>query len=281
MAWRHSVPCKVDGYLVKRDRAMLITPGRTVYRGLLGTPAQRMLGSLTIYSAAGEAFQIKVGSNSAEKVRVALVMPNMPVTVRAPGRNIDVILVEPEALPGSDGMAILQACCQQGSKRHCRLQRAFLDWSHETVAFTGQCSAVDEYFFGRALPPRHMDARIVQTVSRINADPGGRHNAAAFARAVHLSCSRFVHLFRDEMGMTFRSFCAWKRAHAMLGYVNGNQRLTDVAMEIGYPDSTHFSHSIRRIYGLRPRDIFAGSRRLVVHNPESEHGPDTYSRGLF
>lgn len=240
-----------------------------------------MLGSLTIYSAAGEAFQIKVGSNGAAKVRVALVMPNTPVIVRAPGRNIDVILVEPEALPASDGMAILQACCQEGSRRHRRLQQAFLDWSCETDAFTGKCAAVDEYFFGRALPPRDMDQRILKTVSRINADPGGRHIAGEFARASHLSCSRFVHLFREEMGMTFRSFCAWKRAHAMLSYVDGKQRLTDVAMQIGYPDSTHFSHSIRRIFGLRPRDIFAGSRRLIVHGPGSRHCPDTRPHGLF
>lgn len=265
---------------MKRDRAMLITPCRTVYRGLLGAPTTRILGALTVYSAAGETFRIKIGRNSVAKVRVALVMPNTPVIVRAPGRNIDVILIEPEALPDSHGMAILQDSCQEGSKGYCQLQQAFLDWSNETDIFTGECAEVDQYFFGKALQRRDMDPRILETVSQINADPGGRHNAAAFARAAHLSSSRFVHLFRDEMGMTFRSFCAWKRAHAMLQYVSGNQRLTDVAMEIGYPDSTHFSHSIRRIYGLRPRDIFAGSRGLVVRNSGSEDSVGEYSRGL-
>jgi AraC-like DNA-binding protein len=37
-----------------------------------------------------------------------------------------------------------------------------------------------------------------------------------------------------------------------------------VALDAGYPDSTHFSHSIRHVYGLKPRDLFAGSRRLTV-----------------
>ena len=42
-----------------------------------------------------------------------------------------------------------------------------------------------------------------------------------------------------------------------------------VALDIGYPDSTHFSHSIRQTFGLKPRDIFAGSRklRIIVESP--------------
>ena len=56
----------------------------------------------------------------------------------------------------------------------------------------------------------------------------------------------------------------WKRARSLLQYVNLDANLTDVALEVGYPDASHFSHSIRQIYGLKPKDIFAGSRRLNV-----------------
>ena len=38
----------------------------------------------------------------------------------------------------------------------------------------------------------------------------------------------------------------------------------DRLLDTGYPDSTHFSHSIRQVYGLNPRDLFAGSRALTV-----------------
>ncbi len=36
----------------------------------------------------------------------------------------------------------------------------------------------------------------------------------------------------------------------------------DVALDVGYLDSAHFSRSIRRCYGLTPSDIAAGSRGL-------------------
>jgi len=82
---------------------------------------------------------------------------------------------------------------------------------------------------------------------------------------VALSFSRFLHLFKQETGLTFRAFRAWKRARSLLRHVHQSTTLTDIALDTGYPDSTHFSHSIRQVYGLRPSDILAGSRRLAVH----------------
>jgi hypothetical protein len=57
----------------------------------------------------------------------------------------------------------------------------------------------------------------------------------------------------------------WKRARSLLHYVNRDANLAHVALNTGYPDSTHFSHSIRQIYGMKPKDIFAGSRRLAIY----------------
>ncbi|MDQ0073721.1 AraC-like DNA-binding protein [Variovorax boronicumulans] len=55
-------------------------------------------------------------------------------------------------------------------------------------------------------------------------------------------------------------------ARSLLRYVRQTTTLTDIALDTGYPDSTHFSHSIRQVYGLKPSDILAGSRRLALHD---------------
>jgi methylphosphotriester-DNA--protein-cysteine methyltransferase len=109
-----------------------------------------------------------------------------------------------------------------------------------------------------------LDARIALAIRQIRERPCEQFFAATCAKLTGLSFSRFVHLFKEEIGMTFRAYCAWKRARALLPYVSSACSLTDLAMQTGYPDSSHFSHSIRRIYGLRPKDILAGSRRLAV-----------------
>ena len=84
-----------------------------------------------------------------------------------------------------------------------------------------------------------------------------------------LSFSRFLHLFKQEIGVPFRSFRTWKRARSLLHYINRDSNLAHAALDTGYPDSTHFSHSIRQVYGLKPKDIFAGSRRLEIHGSTS------------
>lgn len=247
------------------ELAMMITRGRTVYRGLLGQPRERTLGGLSIYSTAGKAFSIRIGDAPRQSTRIALVPANVPVVISVPERVIDLILIEPELVPEGLSRGVLEAACLDGSPEHRRLQAAFQAWARQSESLECSDSAVDHYFFGSDLLARQLDPRIAAVAETIAANPGDKHTAAAHAAACGLSFSRFVHLFRDEVGTTFRSFCAWKRARAMLAYVARGSSLTEVALQIGYPDSTHFSHSIRRIYGLRPRDIFSGSRKLAVH----------------
>jgi AraC-like DNA-binding protein len=117
------------------------------------------------------------------------------------------------------------------------------------------------------LAPRLIDARIRQVVDGIKRDPSAPMSAQDCARSVHLSFSRFLHLFKQEVGVPFRSFRSWKRARSLLHHVNRDANLAHVALDTGYPDSTHFSHSIRQVYGLKPSDIFAGSRRLAIYAP--------------
>ncbi|HEY1229584.1 MAG TPA: AraC family transcriptional regulator, partial [Ramlibacter sp.] len=106
-------------------------------------------------------------------------------------------------------------------------------------------------------------------IERLNADPAQSASAQECAGWVHLSFSRFLHLFKDEVGLPFRSFRAWKRARSLLRHVRQSSTLTDIALDAGYPDATHFSHSIRQVYGLRPSEILAGSRRLALHDDDA------------
>jgi AraC-like DNA-binding protein len=79
-----------------------------------------------------------------------------------------------------------------------------------------------------------------------------------------LSVSRFLHLFGRELGVPFRRFRAWKRARSLLAFMATRQNLAEFALRVGYPDSTHFSHSIRTVYGMCPREIFAHGKSISV-----------------
>jgi AraC-like DNA-binding protein len=89
-------------------------------------------------------------------------------------------------------------------------------------------------------------------------------SAETCAEAVGLSASRLCHLFREETGIAFRSCKMWRRARRFLDQAKGDAGLTDVALGLGYPDSSHFSHSIRRTFCMQLGAIRAGSRNMVV-----------------
>ena len=105
-------------------------------------------------------------------------------------------------------------------------------------------------------------ARAIVQIGKFCGEPV---TAASCAAEAGLSPSRFLHLFKEETGISFRSFRAWKRARHLLHFANQDINLAHLAQDIGYPDSTHFSHSIRRFYGLKPRAIFSGSRDLAIY----------------
>jgi AraC-like DNA-binding protein len=130
----------------------------------------------------------------------------------------------------------------------------------------------DTIFFGEPLEARALDQRIVDAIARLCEFSNVNVNAAECAAAVRLSQSRFLHLFKEQTGVSFRAFRAWKRARHLLHYVNEDINLAHLAQDIGYPDSTHFSHSIRRFYGLKPRAIFIGSRDLAIYRSDAAIG---------
>ncbi len=252
-----------------RRRSMIITPDRIVYSGLLGKPSARMHGAHTVYIAHETPLEISFGGAAPTRAWLAVVPANQVHAIRSSDRLVRDILIEPEFATLSDLASFDQRTVASRTPQYMRLQRAFDEWLAGRNFGDENAPRLDRFFFGTQLTARTLDPRIQRVVARIRTSPHEQISAAECARLTGLSFSRFVHLFKQEIGMTFRAFRAWKRARAVLPSMTGPCDLTQLALEAGYPDSTHFSHSIRRIFGLRPRDILAGSHRLSVHCADS------------
>jgi len=249
------------------ERLMWITSQRVFYAGLLGAAAERSIGGLGIYlSPTGVPLRIRIGGGAWQVGELMVVPPLVPHQIATDHRSILSLLIEPEFVDPAQMPEFLQRCgpvdapafVQRVRDVHALLAAASGRESFERFDF-------DTLLFDGPLAPRPLDPRIRSVIERINADPAAPASAEQCAASVTLSFSRFLHLFKQETGLTFRAFRPWKRARSLLRHVRQSATLTDIALDTGYPDSTHFSHSIRQVYGLRPSDILAGSRRLAVH----------------
>jgi AraC-like DNA-binding protein len=75
---------------------------------------------------------------------------------------------------------------------------------------------------------------------------------AVLAGAVGLSASRVTHLFRDQVGISLRSYRRWVRLLLAADAVRGGASLTDAAHGAGFADVAHLHRTFRDQFGLRP-----------------------------
>lgn len=258
-----------DGDRRDSRHLMLISPERVFYAGLLGRPRQRTSGGFAIYvSLQGEVSVTQGGRTHTGEM--AVVTPYVAHSVESEHPSVMCLVIEPETVP----VKALQALASRLSGASGSAVASRIRGAYEALRITGRRDGFttcefDTIFFGEQLDTRPIDARIARAIVRLSDFSGAAVTAADCAASVHLSQSRFLHLFKDQTGISFRAFRAWKRARHLLHFVNEDINLAHLAQDIGYPDSTHFSHSIRRFYGLQPRAIFSGSRDLAIYRSDS------------
>lgn len=247
------------------DRVMWITTDRLFYAGLLGSRSMHTQGAIIAYVAIDGRLSVRLEGGEWQSTEVAIVQPYVPYEIACEGRNVLNVLIEPETVDMGKLPALLRRC----GAVHAPEFAAHVRDVHRRLASQGGApdlrpSDFDPAFFGEPLPTRPLDRRIATALETIRNDPSGAVPSDECASRVNLSFSRFRHLFKEEVGIPIRNVRAWKRARSLLHYVHTGSSLVHVALDIGYPDSTHFSHSIRQAYGLKPKDIIAGSRKLRI-----------------
>jgi AraC-like DNA-binding protein len=249
----------------RSERLMLIGEERDFYAGLLGRPQQRISGGWHIYVPLEGLLTVTEGA-SVRRSEVAVLPAYTPHNISSDSALVLCVVMEPESVEAAELQAIAARLASAEGAAFANALRATYRRLIEAPGPHGFSTAeFDVAVFGKPLARRAVDRRIQRAVAALADINGAKLTAPECARAAGLSPSRFLHLFKDETGVSFRAFRAWKRARHMLHFVNEDVNLAHLAQQIGYPDSTHFSHSIRRFYGLKPRAIFQGSRDLAIY----------------
>lgn len=239
------------------QRVMLITRDRIAFCGPFGRPSSRCLGSWTFYLSPDQPFQLHEEGGGARSTRFALVAPWVTHRVVPAGRDLAVLLIEPDSVD-AEAMCIELMGSPEARRRSARkIREGFMRDPAHAMDFDG-------HFFGHALPRRGLDHRIRQVIDLIAAPQASNLSAEQCASQVFLSSSRFMHLFSEQTQTTFRRFRGWKRARRFLTMLTGDPKLVEVALDAGYADSTHLSRCVRSCYGYTPAEMCRASRVLSV-----------------
>lgn len=244
-------------------RFMFVGPDRVFYASLIGRPRRRSLGALAIVTALEGKIRVTIEGEPTREVASAVIPAYTPHSIDSDHLCVSAILIEPESVDARALAALQDDWSKRSDVEVARALRAARLALLANRPIDGD--DIDRAVFGQPLPRRALDPRIARIVRLMAEDPTSTLSAGDQADMVNLSVSRYLHLFKDETGVPLRAFRAWRRARHLLNFANERLNMAHLALDIGYPDSTHFSHSIRRFYGLKPRAIFSGSRELAIY----------------
>jgi AraC family transcriptional regulator len=248
-----------------------------------GPMTSRPLARGSLFLWHGRALVIGPGIDSAPHAHFAAQLtlgPDRPFRARlepaAPWIETGAVLFAPNQRHQIDcGGATLAHLFAELPQRGLRITTALQAQYHALPGFTPVRAAIDAAGAGRldidtaedavrqwldcALPaaPAHerVDPRIGDTLDWLAANLGSHPGGAALAARVHLSESRFTHLFRQQTGLPLSRYQLWTRLLAGVEAVAAGDNMTNAAHRAGFSDLAHMSRTFRATFGVVPSQL--------------------------
>ena len=114
--------------------------------------------------------------------------------------------------------------------------------------------------------PAYVDARINAALVFLRDSPHAYESIEALSARVHLSTSRFAHLFKKVVGVPVRRYVLWLKMRRALDLAIAGDSLTTAALSAGFADSAHLSRSVQAMMGIAPEFLFRQRERLIIHH---------------
>jgi YesN/AraC family two-component response regulator len=185
-------------------------------------------------------------------------------------------------MPELDGFGLLEAMRAQETTRDVPvivLTAQVLDEDDMARLNRGVAAILSKGLFGSNDILAHIEAVLSSTRARASAAQQLARRAIAFIHAhyaepltrdqianhIGISADHLTECFRRDLGMTpiaYLNRFRINRARVLLEA--GHQRVTEVALAVGFSTSAHFSHVFQREVGVSPRAYRRGERPALT-----------------
>lgn len=247
---------------MRRGNQLTIAGDRALYAGALPATGWHRHAAVALLVGLSGRFAIHLPGGQVETCRSALVDIGVEHVFDPCGEDVALVYLEPDApevrrlrpLIARQGGVVFDPAAPVGlrSSTECRLEafdvQALLRVPREPEA-------------------QPLDPRVAQSLRLLRCvgeRPLERWHAAG---QVQLSSSRFNHLFREQTGVSFRSYRVWSQVRAAMTGLGPHLNLTDAALQGAFADSSHFSRTFRSTFGMTPSSVLKVVERVVVLPP--------------
>jgi AraC-like DNA-binding protein len=247
-------------------RSIFLWKNRTLCLGPSSSLLPRVYGSVAMHIGLYRPFKIRIKGYPFVNCRCVIVPPNMIHEVDFEGSIDGKMFIERD----SDDFLYL----------HQRFpfmenQLTFFDdpetiecfqWIYEENACKSEIKAALDTLleYGKHSLSLSIDPRIQKVINLTKSEPDRNFTQEYLASVADLSVSRFLHLFKENIGVPYRRFRIWKRLADATSYMNQTDNMSRSALDAGFSDVAHFSHRYKETYGVNPALVFRHVTRFEV-----------------
>jgi AraC-like DNA-binding protein len=133
------------------------------------------------------------------------------------------------------------------------------------------CRGIDDHDFTRVLEDllpgiarRELDQRVRDILVHISQEEHCTHSLEYFEAYAGLSKSRISHLFSQQIGVSLKYYLLWKKCLFAIDSLRASSNLSEIALDCGFSDLSHFSRTFKTLFGHKPSEIFQNSSSVQV-----------------
>lgn len=204
-------------------------------------------------------FAVHLAHRRSEHCRSALIDMGVEHVFDPCGERVALLYLEPDA---PEALRLRDAFRRHGrvifdpampaATRGC--ERALQDFDFDTLLRL-------PYHEGSA---RTLDERVQRSLQPLRGPRLAPARRGEMADHIGLSPSRFNHLFREQMGVSFRDYRVWSQVRTAMLNFRPDGSLTEAALDGAFSDSAHFSRVFRETFGMTPSSVLKPLREVRV-----------------
>lgn len=209
--------------------------------------------------------------------RVALLGPNTFHRTVSPGVDMMALLIDPETYE----YGFISHLAESGEIKKLdiepflplmpRLWRMYHGTVSDVEAWDLQVDLLRSVF-PFAKRDMKVDERIVKIAQKIRTELPDSIRMNEIGKDFSISEDRLIRLFKEHLGIPLRRYLQWVRLLSAVKLLKEGKNLTEVAHEVGFSDSAHFTRTFKEHFGFVPSLFFGHLRSVEVRFCESGEG---------
>ena len=225
-------------------------------------------GAIQITLAMEQSFSIRIENGDWQETKAVIIDSNVPHQLKD-SRGLHVSLsVVPERNHGKH----LQQYVLKGSthqyldnldlSQYLNKFQQCLDQHYSCPRAFRLCEEFIDHITGVRGYSGPIDERIQRAINWIQQNLSNPISAHKLAESIYLSEDRFLHLFKEQIGLPLRQYILYQRIMtATMEYLRG-KNLTEAAYLAGFSDSAHFTRTFIAMNGIKPSQ-FAKHKEML------------------